>query len=63
MRLYARLKQTLQVGVPLRTLFEHRTPAALARALRSDPDEAARVERLAGIVLAVLAAEPEEHAA
>jgi amino acid adenylation domain-containing protein len=60
-RLYARLKEMLQVKLPLRALFEHRTPAAVAEALRSDPGEGARIERLAEIVLAVLESE-EEHA-
>jgi acyl carrier protein len=61
-RLYARLKETLQVALPLRALFEHRTPAALAHELRRDPVERARVERLAEVVLAVLESSAEEQA-
>ncbi len=60
-RLYARLKETLQVGLPLRALFEHRTPAALADELRRDADGRARVEHLAEVVLAVLESEEEEE--
>jgi hypothetical protein len=59
-RLYARLKETLQVASPLRLLFEQRTPAGLAAALRREPAEGKRVERLAEVVLAVL--EEEERA-
>jgi amino acid adenylation domain-containing protein len=59
-RLYARLKETLQVPLPLRALFEQRTPAALAAALRRDPAEAARVERLAEVVLQILTLPEEE---
>jgi amino acid adenylation domain-containing protein len=59
-RLYARLKETLQVKLPLRTLFEQRTPAALAAELLRDPVEGARVQRVAEVVLSVL--EGEERA-
>ena len=59
-RLYARLKETLQTRLPLRALFEHRTPAALAAALRQDPAEGARVEARAAVVLSIL--EGEERA-
>jgi len=59
-RLYARLKETLQARLPLRALFEHRTPAALAAALSSDPAERARVEARAAVVLSIL--EGEERA-
>ncbi|NOT32076.1 MAG: hypothetical protein HOP15_16640 [Planctomycetes bacterium] len=59
-RLYARLKEALQVALPLRALFEQRTPAALAAKLRGEPAERARVERLAEVVLSVLeAGEPD----
>jgi acyl-CoA synthetase (AMP-forming)/AMP-acid ligase II len=58
-RLYARLRETLQMTLPLRVLFEQRTPAALAEALRRSPLDAARVERLAEVVLSVLEAEEE----
>ncbi len=59
-RLYARLKETLQVGLPLRALFERRTPAALAEELRRQPAERARVEGLAQLVLSVLEADESE---
>ncbi|MEQ1894626.1 MAG: non-ribosomal peptide synthetase, partial [Planctomycetota bacterium] len=59
-RLYARLKETLQVKLPLRALFERRTPAALAAELLRDPAEGARVQRVAEVVLSVL--EGEERA-
>jgi hypothetical protein len=61
-RLYARLKDTLEISLSLRALFEHRTPAALAHELRRDPAERARVERLAEVVLAVLESSAEEQA-
>jgi len=53
-RLYARLKETLQARLPLRALFEHRTPAALAAELVKDPTEAARIEARATVVLSIL---------
>jgi len=61
-RLYARLKETLQIGSSLRVLFEQRTPAALAAALRAAPQDGARVERLAEVVLAVLESGDESQA-
>ena len=61
-RLYARLKEALQIARPLRVLFESRTPAALAAELRRDPAEGARVQRLAEVVLSVLEAGEGEHA-
>jgi amino acid adenylation domain-containing protein len=61
-RLYARLRETLQVTRPLRVLFEHRTPAALAAELTRDAAEAARITRQAEVVLAVLEADENEHA-
>jgi amino acid adenylation domain-containing protein len=59
-RLYGRLRETLQIGLPLRALFERRTPAGLAEELRRDPTERARVERLAAMVLEVLEASEED---
>ncbi len=63
-RLYARLRETLQVTLPLRLLFERRTPAALAAELgRDDPGERERLVRVAEVVLAVLSLPDEgEHA-
>ena len=58
-RLYARLKETLQIALPLRALFERRTPAALAEELCREPGERARIEHLAEVVLAVLEAEAD----
>jgi len=60
-RLYARLRETLQVALPLRALFQHRTPASLAEELRRDPAQRGRVEALAEMVLAVLESEDEEQ--
>jgi len=61
-RLYARLRETLQVKMPLRVLFECRTPAALAAELVRDPAEEARIQHLAEVVLSVLEAESGQHA-
>ncbi len=61
-RLYARLKETLQIKLPLRALFEQRTPAALAAELVRDPSESERVQRLAEVVLSVLEGESAERA-
>jgi amino acid adenylation domain-containing protein len=58
-RLYARLRETLQTRLPLRALFESRTPAQLAAELGREPVERARVERLAEHILAVLESEEE----
>ena len=59
-RLYARLKETLQFPLPLRALFELRTPAALADELVREPTRRERIQRLAELVLSVL--EPAEDA-
>ena len=48
--------------INLRALFENRTPAGLAEALRRDPEGRARAEHLAEVVLSVLESEEEEHA-
>jgi acyl carrier protein len=61
-RLYARLRDTLQVKLQLRVLFECRTPAALAAELVRDPAEGERVQRLAEVVLSVLESEDGERA-
>jgi hypothetical protein len=61
-RLYARLRETLQTRLALKTLFEQRTPAALASALTREPAERERLERVAELVLSVLADGAEEHA-
>ncbi len=59
-RLYARLREALQAPLSLRALFEHRTPAALAEELVRAPEDRARVERLAALVLSVLELSDEE---
>jgi acyl carrier protein len=61
-RLFARLKETLQIRLPLRTLFEQRTPATFARALCAQAGEAQRLEHLAEVILSVLESESPEQA-
>jgi amino acid adenylation domain-containing protein len=61
-RLHARLRETLPVTVPLRTLFDARTPAALATALCREPTEKARLESAAEVVLEVLESSDRESA-
>jgi hypothetical protein len=50
------------VDLPLRTLFEARTPAALALELCREPERRRRVEAAAEVVLAVLEASEKESA-
>jgi amino acid adenylation domain-containing protein len=61
-RLFARLKETLLVRMPLKTLFEQRTPAALASFLIREPSERERLERTAELILSVMTDAAEEHA-
>ena len=59
-RLFARLKDTFAVQIPLRAIFEHRTLAALAAECARDPNERERIERTAEIALAVIELSDEE---
>ena len=58
-QLFARMVETLQVTIPLRAIFDHRTIAALAEEILRDPNERPRLERTAEIVLQVLEADEE----
>lgn len=59
-RLFARLVDMLQATVPLRAIFDARTPRALAQLLLADPGEAERLEATAEVVLEVLEMDDEE---
>ncbi len=53
-RLFARLREMLQIDAPLRLLFDNSTIRTLTHELVADPAEGARLERTAEILLQVL---------
>ena len=61
-QLVSRIRDALQVELPLRVLFERPTVAAVADALREDPAVAARLDRTAEVVLQVMDLSDEDVA-
>jgi amino acid adenylation domain-containing protein len=56
----ARLRDTLQIDIPLRLLFEHQTTAELARALLANPDSADAITIAATFAMQVSQLDAEE---
>jgi acyl carrier protein len=63
LRVVARVRETLQVEVPLRAFFEQPTVAGTAAALRRDPAHGAAVDRIAEVVASLARMTDEEVAA
>ncbi len=59
-QLVTRIRDALRVSLPLRTLFERRTPAGVADALRSSADAPNALDAAAEALLRVLALSDEE---
>ena len=56
----ARLRESLQIDIPLRRLFDGPTVAELAASLADTPEAAARLDQVAELALEVERLSPEE---
>jgi amino acid adenylation domain-containing protein len=63
LRVVARVREALQVEIPLREFFVRPTVAGMADALRRDPSRGADVDRIAEVVLSLARLSDEEVAA